>query len=187
MGRDDEAHGGGKGPRRRRLELRRRLLERCEAIRHVDSLQPPFSLIRRDAARERDSVVREPRHRRHLLQPDAVGHADRELHRRARGGVGRRRLAARLARIPAAEARRNLALRDALRPIAQRHGTSVSAVAVAWTLAWPGVTGAIVGARTPEQVDGWIGAASDHARVRRTSTEIESLITTTQILESLNP
>src|ERR687884_148084 len=26
------------------------LLERCEAIRHVDSLQPPFSLIRREAA-----------------------------------------------------------------------------------------------------------------------------------------
>src|SRR5207237_10045532 len=26
------------------------LLQRCEAIRHVDSLQPPFSLIRRDAA-----------------------------------------------------------------------------------------------------------------------------------------
>jgi aryl-alcohol dehydrogenase-like predicted oxidoreductase len=29
-------------------------------------------------------------------------------------------------------------------------------VAVAWTLAWPGVTGAIVGARRPEQVDGWL-------------------------------
>src|SRR2546426_3917638 len=55
---------------------------------------------------------------------------------------------------------RNLALRDALRPIAQRHGTKVSAVAVAWTLAWPGVTGAIVGARSPEQVDGWIRAAT---------------------------
>ena len=55
---------------------------------------------------------------------------------------------------------RNLALRDALRPIAQRHGARVSAVAVAWTLAWPGVTGAIVGGRSPEQVDGWIGAAS---------------------------
>src|SRR3989442_3470121 len=26
------------------------LLERCEALRHVDSLQPPFSLIRREAA-----------------------------------------------------------------------------------------------------------------------------------------
>jgi aryl-alcohol dehydrogenase-like predicted oxidoreductase len=32
-------------------------------------------------------------------------------------------------------------------------------VAVAWTLAWPGVTGAIVGARRPGQVDGWLPAA----------------------------
>ena len=54
---------------------------------------------------------------------------------------------------------RNLALRDALRPIARRHDTSVAAIAVAWTIAWPGVTGAIVGARSPEQVDGWIDAA----------------------------
>jgi aryl-alcohol dehydrogenase-like predicted oxidoreductase len=56
--------------------------------------------------------------------------------------------------------RRNLLLRDALVPIAKRHATSVSSIAIAWTLAWPGVSGAIVGARTPEQVDGWIGAAS---------------------------
>ena len=51
------------------------------------------------------------------------------------------------------------ATRDALRPIAQRHGTTVSSVAIAWILCWPGVTGAIVGARTPAQVDGWIEAA----------------------------
>ena len=55
---------------------------------------------------------------------------------------------------------RNLALRDALRPIAARHGASVSSVAVAWTLSWPGLSGAIVGARTPAQVDGWIQAAT---------------------------
>jgi aryl-alcohol dehydrogenase-like predicted oxidoreductase len=55
---------------------------------------------------------------------------------------------------------RNLALRDALRPIARRHDATVSAVAVAWTLAWPGVTGAIVGARDAAQVDGWIGAGT---------------------------
>ncbi len=53
----------------------------------------------------------------------------------------------------------NLALADALRPIAARHGVTVGAVAVAWTLAARGVTGAIVGARSPEQVDGWIAAA----------------------------
>ena len=33
-------------------------------------------------------------------------------------------------------------------------------MAVAWTLAWTGVSGAIVGGRTPEQVDGWIDAGS---------------------------
>jgi aryl-alcohol dehydrogenase-like predicted oxidoreductase len=53
----------------------------------------------------------------------------------------------------------NIALRDALRPIAERHATTVSAVAIGWVLAWPGVTGAIVGARSPEQVDGWVGGS----------------------------
>jgi len=55
---------------------------------------------------------------------------------------------------------RNLALAQALKPIAARHGTTVASVAVAWTLAWPAVTGAIVGARSPSQVDGWLDAAS---------------------------
>jgi aryl-alcohol dehydrogenase-like predicted oxidoreductase len=55
---------------------------------------------------------------------------------------------------------RNIALRDALVPIARRHNTTVSSIAIAWTLAWPGVTGAIVGARSADQVNGWIGAAT---------------------------
>jgi aryl-alcohol dehydrogenase-like predicted oxidoreductase len=54
----------------------------------------------------------------------------------------------------------NLALAEALRPVAERHGVTPAAVAVAWTLAFPGVTGAIVGARSPRQVDGWLPAAS---------------------------
>jgi aryl-alcohol dehydrogenase-like predicted oxidoreductase len=54
----------------------------------------------------------------------------------------------------------NLALRDALKPIARRHNTTVSCVAIAWVLSRKGVTGAIVGARSPKQVEGWIGAAS---------------------------
>jgi aryl-alcohol dehydrogenase-like predicted oxidoreductase len=33
-------------------------------------------------------------------------------------------------------------------------------VAVAWTIAWPGVTGAIVGARDAAQVEGWIDGGS---------------------------
>ena len=54
----------------------------------------------------------------------------------------------------------NVALRDALRPIALRLEPSVSAVAIAWALSWPGVTATIVGARSPEQMDICIGAAN---------------------------
>jgi aryl-alcohol dehydrogenase-like predicted oxidoreductase len=46
-----------------------------------------------------------------------------------------------------------------MRTVAEQYRTTVAAVAVAWTLAWPGVTGAIVGARHPKQVDGWLDGA----------------------------
>jgi aryl-alcohol dehydrogenase-like predicted oxidoreductase len=136
------------------------LLERCEAIRHVDSVQPPFSLVRRGAA---EQVI-----------PWAAAHGTGVIvySPMESGLLTERWTADRVERLPMddwrrrsprfqpPEVERNLALRDALRPIAERHGTTVAAVAVAWTLAWPGVTGAIVGARSPEQVDGWIGAAT---------------------------
>jgi aryl-alcohol dehydrogenase-like predicted oxidoreductase len=44
--------------------------------------------------------------------------------------------------------------------VANRHAVPVAAVAVAWTLAFRGVTGAIVGARRPDQIDGWLAAGS---------------------------
>lgn len=136
------------------------LLERCEAIRHVDSLQPPFSLIRREAAREELAwcaghgtgvIVYSPMQSGLLTGKWTVDRV-REL------AQDDWRRGAEEFQPPHVE--RNLALRDALRPLAERHGESIATVAVAWTLAWPAVTGAIVGARTPEQVDGWLPAAS---------------------------
>ncbi|UCG86701.1 MAG: aldo/keto reductase [Gemmatimonadota bacterium] len=135
------------------------LLERCESMRHVDSLQPPFSMIRRKAASDvipwsiehgtgvicyspmqagllTDTFTTD---RMTRLSPDDWRHKSPDFH------------------TPQLE--RNLKLRDYIRPVAARHDTSVAAVAVAWTLASSGVTGAIVGARAPKQVDGWIGAA----------------------------
>jgi len=136
------------------------LLDRCEAIRHVDSLQPPFSLINRSAATgeipwcatHRTGVIcYSPMHSGLLTDSFTAERvaalAEDDWRRRAPD-------------FQAPNLRRNLQLRDALRSIAERRATSVSAIAIAWTLAWPGVTGAIVGARTPKQVDGWIGAAS---------------------------
>jgi aryl-alcohol dehydrogenase-like predicted oxidoreductase len=136
------------------------LLERTEAVRHVDSLQPPFSLIRRAsgadvipwaAAHATGVIVYSPMQSGILTDTFSAERltamADDDWRRRAEPFVE-------------PNLSRNLALRDALRPIAERHGATVSAVAVAWTLAWPGVTGAIVGARDAAQVDGWIGAGS---------------------------
>ncbi|MCU0307045.1 MAG: aldo/keto reductase [Thermoleophilia bacterium] len=133
------------------------LLERCEPILHVDSLQPPFNPVQREAAdlfgwcRDHGTgvIVYSP-----MMSGLLTGTFTRE----------------RMAALPAEDWRnrfpefteprlsRNLALQGALRPVAARHGTTVGAVAVAWTLAWPGVTGAIVGARTPAQADGWLPA-----------------------------
>ena len=56
------------------------------------------------------------------------------------------------------ELSRNLELVERLKPIADGLGCALTELAVAWTLAWPGVNGAIVGARSPAQIDGWIGA-----------------------------
>lgn len=53
---------------------------------------------------------------------------------------------------------RVLELVETLREIGDRHGRSPAEVAVAWTLHHPAVTGAIVGARSADQVDGFVGA-----------------------------
>ena len=52
----------------------------------------------------------------------------------------------------------NLALVRRLRDVGKLHGYAPGAVAVAWTLHNPAVTAAIVGARSPRQVEGNIGA-----------------------------
>jgi aryl-alcohol dehydrogenase-like predicted oxidoreductase len=55
---------------------------------------------------------------------------------------------------------RNLELVELLGDIGRPHNRTPGEVAIAWTLLNPAVTGAIVGMRNAEQVDGVIGAAS---------------------------
>ena len=136
------------------------LLRRIDSLHHVQSLQPPFSLIRREVAAaeipwchaHRTGVIVYSPQQAGLLTDsfsvDRVKQMAPEDWRRKNANF----------QTPHLE--RNLQLRDALRPVAERHSTTVGAVAVAWTLAWPGVTGAIVGARNAEQVEGWLAAAT---------------------------
>lgn len=53
---------------------------------------------------------------------------------------------------------RNLELAALCKRIGDRHGRTAGEVAIAWTLRHPAVTGAIVGMRSAQQVDGVIGA-----------------------------
>jgi aryl-alcohol dehydrogenase-like predicted oxidoreductase len=137
----------------------------------VDSLQPPFSLIRREvAAREipwssdhSTGVICYSPMQSGILTDNFTSERVRNLPE----DDWRRRAP----EFQEPNLSRNLALRDALRPIARRHNTTVSSVAIAWTLAWPGLTGAIVGARSPQQVEGWIGAAA----LELTSADLEEI------------
>ena len=135
-------------------------LERCERVRHVDSLQAPVSLVNRRALRD--------------LLPWCEAHGTGVLacsplqSGLLTGSFG----AARVARLAPDDWRRssrdfqeprlaaNLALAERLRPVAERHRVEVPAVAVAWVLGQPGVTAAIVGARRPSQLDAWLPAGT---------------------------
>ena len=58
------------------------------------------------------------------------------------------------------ELSQHLALVERLQAVADRHGTTPGAIAVAWTLTNPAVDGAIVGFRRPAQVDPILDAAT---------------------------
>lgn len=132
----------------------------AERIGHVDTLQPPFSVIHRGAA-----SVDLPWCAAHgtgviVYSPMASGLLTGAFTAERAAKLGEDDWRSRAPDFSGEPLRRNLALAEALRPLAKRRGVSVGAIAVAWTLVWPGVSGAIVGARSAEQVDGWLAAAS---------------------------
>jgi aryl-alcohol dehydrogenase-like predicted oxidoreductase len=135
------------------------LLEACERIRHVDSLQPPLSLIQRYAlgkilpwcgAHRTGVIVYSP-----LQSGLLTGRMTRERVDALDGEDWRRRSE----QFQEPRLSRNLELVELLRPVAARRDCALAELAIAWALAQPGVTGAIVGGRSPAQVDEWAGAA----------------------------
>jgi aryl-alcohol dehydrogenase-like predicted oxidoreductase len=135
-------------------------LAEAESLGHVDTLQPPFSAIRRGVA-----AAELPWCLQHgtgviVYSPMQSGLLTGTFTMERARALAPSDWRSQAAEFKGDRLRQNLRLADSLRPVAERHGTSVSAIAIAWTLSWPGVTGAIVGARSPAQVDDWIAAAS---------------------------
>ena len=135
-------------------------LSAAEALGHVDTLQPPFSAIKRKFGGAELPWCREHQTGVIVYSPMQAGLLSGSFTAARAVAMATNDWRSRNAEFTAPALQRNLSLVEAMRPIAERHGTNVAAVAIAWTLAWPGVTGAIVGARHPLQVDGWLDAAT---------------------------
>lgn len=133
------------------------LLERSMQVRHVDALQPPYSILRRQieqeilpyCARNGIGVVAYSPLSSGLLSgnytEDKTFDEDdwRGRHPEFQGeGL-----------------RRNLRVVEQLRPVAERLDLTVPQLAVAWVLAHPTVTSAIVGVRKPGHITGILKAA----------------------------
>ena len=154
------------------------LLESCEAIRHVDMLQPPLSLIRREAGA--DVIPWCDAHGTGVVvyQPLQAGILTDTMSAELLASFTGEDLRRPQPEFQEPNFSRELALRDALRPIAGRYRSTVVAVAVGWTLAWPGVTGAIVGARSPQEVDGYAELGSLHLTPQDLAEIAEAIVST---------
>lgn len=151
-------------------------MQRASAIAPVNSLQPPYSLIRREVEDEIlpycldqniGVIVYSPMYSGLLtgkMTPKRISNMPKDDWRQNDPEFKSPRL------------EKNLKLVDALCEIAQQYGVEPGVVATAWTLNHPAVTGAIVGFRRPDQVDGIFPAVD----FRLTEEEITTL-------EMINP
>jgi aryl-alcohol dehydrogenase-like predicted oxidoreductase len=133
-------------------------MERAIRIAPITSLQPPYSLLTRDAE---DQV---------LPFAEAANIGVISYSPMKNGLLAGRMTRERALALPADDWRtrnpafqepqlsRNLKLVDLLRRIGQRHGRQPGEIAIAWVLNNTAVTGAIVGVRSPSQIPGIIGA-----------------------------
>jgi aryl-alcohol dehydrogenase-like predicted oxidoreductase len=135
-------------------------MERAQKIAPVTSLQPPYSMINRSNEAEILPWC--------LQQGIGVINYSPMHSGLLTGKMTKERVAA----MPDNDFRKktknytepqlshNLAIADRLKEIGARHGVEAGVVAIAWTLHNPAITAAIVGGRSPQQVDGVLPATT---------------------------
>ncbi len=127
-------------------------MKRAQAIHPIASLQPPYSMLKRDIEAE-------------ILPFCAANNIGVIVYSPMQAGLLTGRFTKeRAASLPADDWRKNspdfqepqlsatLEMVEKMRPMAAKHGQPVANLAIAWTLRRPEVTAAIVGARRPDQI-----------------------------------
>ncbi len=137
------------------------LLERCQAIEPVQSLQPPYNMVQRDVEKEilpwckahgLGVVAYSP-----LMSGLLTGKFTRDFLNTLAEDDWRRKQHHPMFTEPMYS--KILDFVDGIRPLAEKYNKTVAQFAIAWVLMHPAVTSAIVGARKPSQVEQNVGGA----------------------------
>ena len=135
-------------------------LRRIQQIAPVETLQPQYSLVERDVE---DEILPFAEHQGIgviVYSPMGSGLLTGRMTRERIASMPDDDWRKQDPRFREPELSRNLQLVDRLAAVADRHGTAPGAVAIAWTLRNAAVDGAIVGFRSPDQVDPLLEAAN---------------------------
>ncbi len=133
-------------------------IKRAQAIAPVASLQPPYSIIDADVEGEILPYCLEQQIGVIVYSPMASGLLTGAFTAERVANLPPDDWRRRVESFQEPQLSRNLQLVELLRQIGKPHGRAPGEVAIAWTLHNPAVTGAIVGGRNPQQVEGIIGA-----------------------------
>jgi aryl-alcohol dehydrogenase-like predicted oxidoreductase len=128
-------------------------LRRVSQIAPVETLQPPYSLVEREAEEELLPFAEREGIGVIVYSPMGSGLLTGRMTRERIESMPDNDWRKHDPAFQEPELSRHLAVVERLEEIAERHDTTAGAVAVAWTLQNPAVDAAIVGFRRPDQVD----------------------------------
>jgi aryl-alcohol dehydrogenase-like predicted oxidoreductase len=134
-------------------------VKRIQGILPVTSLQPPYSMLRRDIEKEILPFCGASGIGVICYSPLQMGMLTGTFTRDRAASLAGDDLRSSNSHFVEPALGRNLKLVERLRPVAARSGRSVGELALAWVLSRPEVTAAIVGGRRPGQAKALAGAA----------------------------
>lgn len=135
-------------------------MKRIASIGPISSLQPPYSLSQPEAEKEIIPYCEKNNIGVIVYSPMMSGLLSGKMTRERILALPEDDWRKRNPEFQEPKLSKNLLIADKLKEMGKNYGVEAGAIAIAWTLRLSGVTGAIVGARNPEQVDLLISAGN---------------------------
>jgi aryl-alcohol dehydrogenase-like predicted oxidoreductase len=129
-------------------------IRRAQEIAPVTSVQPPYSLLRRKIEADILPYCEQQGIGVLVYSPMLSGLLTGAMTRERAANLPADDWRTRNPEFREPQLSKNLQLVERLRAVGARYGRTPGEVAIAWTLRWPAVTGAIVGARNAMQAEG---------------------------------